>query len=255
LRRWSPGLGTVLLGDEAVARYAGLADWAVTAEGLGATPDPARLGRHSRRLADVRRLLRATAERAPSYGCFGLHEWAMVYRPAPGAVRHEQLTLRLGGAGTDAVVEAQTLRCTHVDAFRFFTDEAVPRNAIVPTRESQPRDEQPGCLHAGMDLYRWAALFAPFVAGELVADCFAHAREIRAVDMRASPYDLSGLGYPPIAVETPEGRAEYVRHQRVFAERGAALRKRLLAVLGELAAAMIVDALPEPDIAEAGKQG
>ena len=236
LRRWSPGLGTVLLGTDAISRYADLADWTVTADGLGATPDPARVARHSRRLADVRRLLQATAGRAPSYGCFGLHEWAMVYRLPPDAVRHEQLPLRLGSAGTDAVVEGQALRCTHVDAFRFFTDEAVPRNATVPTRESQPRDEQPGCLHAGMDLYRWAALFAPFVPGELVADCFAHAREIREVDMRASPYDLSGLGHRPIAVETPEGRAEYVRHQRVFAERGAVLRERLLVALGELTA-------------------
>ena len=250
LRRWSPGPGTVLLGAEAVSRYADLADWTVTADGRGATPDPARIARHSRRLADVRRLLRATAGRAPSYGCFGMHEWAMVYRLAPDAVRHEQLPLRLGSAGTDAVVEGQALRCTHVDAYRFFTDAAVPRNATVPTRESQPRDEQPGCLHAGMDLYRWAALFAPFVPGELVADCFAHAREIREVDMRASPYDLTGLGYPPIAVVTPEGSAEYVRQQRTFAERGAALRERLLAALGELAAL----AGPAPDTTTADPQ-
>ena len=95
--------------------------------------------------------------------------------------------------------------------------------------------EQPGCLHAGMDLYRGRRSSRRSSPSELVADCFAHAREIRAVDMRASPYDLSGLGYPPIAVETPEGRAEYVRHQRVFAERGAVLRERLLVALDELA--------------------
>jgi hypothetical protein len=155
----------------------------------------------------------------------------MVYRLPADAVRHEQLPLRLGSTGTDAVVEAHPLRCTHVDAFRFFTPAAVPRNATTPTREGQPRDEQPGCLHAGMDLYRWAALLGPFVASELVADCFAHAREIRVVDMRASPYDLSGLGYPPIRVETAEGRAEYVRRQREFAERGQVLRGRLLDAL------------------------
>jgi hypothetical protein len=247
LRRWSPGLGSVLLGREALLRYADLSDWDVTADADGVTPDPDRLVRHARRLADVGRLLRATAARSPSYGCFGLHEWAMVYRLPPGAARHEQLPLRLGSAGTDAVVEAQPLRCTHVDAYRFFTDQAAPRNATVPTRESQPRDEQPGCLHAGMDLYRWAALFAPFVAAELVADCFAHAREIREVDMRASPYDLGRLGYPPIAVETAEGRAEYVRHQRRFAERGAVLRGRLLAALDALAAAV-------PDMTSAGPE-
>jgi hypothetical protein len=231
LRRWSPGLGTRLDGPEALRRYAELADWAVTADGRGMTPDPTRAARHHRRFSDARRLLRATAGRPPAYGCFGLHEWAMVYRLPADAVRHEQLPLRLGSARTDAVVEAHPLRCTHVDAFRFFTPEAVPRNATTPTRQGQSRDEQPGCLHAGMDLYRWAALLGPFVASELVADCFAHAREIRAVDMRASPYDLSELGYPAIQVETAEGRAEYVRHQRDFAERGEGLRTRLIDAL------------------------
>jgi hypothetical protein len=231
LRRWSPGLGPRLDGPEALRRYADLADWVLTADGHGVTPDPARAARHQGRCSDASRLLRATAGRAPAYGCFGLHEWAMVYRLPADAVRHEQLPLRLGSARTDAVVEAHPLRCTHVDAFRFFTPEAVPRNATTPTRQGQSRDEQPGCLHAGMDLYRWAALLGPFVASELVADCFAHAREIRAVDMRASPYDLSELGYPAIQVETAEGRAEYVRHQRDFAERGEALRTRLIDAL------------------------
>ncbi len=236
LRRWSPGLGTALAGGRAVGRYAGLADWRVPPDGSWAAPDPDRLVRHAGRLADVRRLLRATAGRAPAYGCFGLHEWAMVYRLPPDAVRHEQLPLRLGSAGTDAVVDEHPLRCTHVDAYRFFTGDAAPRNATTPTRAGQVRDEQPGCLHAGMDLYRWAALFTPFVASELVADCFAHARAIREVDMRASPYDLARLGYRPIRVETAEGRSEYVRHQRRFAEQGASLRRRLLTVLDGLTA-------------------
>ena len=77
-----------------------------------------------------------------------------------------------------------------------------------------------------MDLYKWAAAFDPFLPAELVADCFAHAREIRALDMQASPYDLAALGYPPVPVETAEGRAEYVRRQRGFAESGALLRTR-----------------------------
>ena len=244
LRRWSPGLGTRLDGPEALRRYADLADWTATADGRGVTPDPARAARHHRRFSDARRLLRATAGRPPAYGCFGLHEWAMVYRLPADAVRHEQLPLRLGSAGTDAVVDAHPLRCTHVDAFRFFTPAAVPHNATAPTREGQPRDEQPGCLHAGMDLYRWAALLGPFGSGELVADCFAHAREIRAIDMRASPYDLTGLGYPPIRVETAEGRAEYVRHQRDFAERGDVLRVRLIDALDRLVLLPVPDGVP-----------
>ena len=246
LRRWHPGAGVTLTGPEAVERYGGLAAYQVTPDGSGVTADPSRLARQLARLRDVRRLLVATTSRPPAYGCFGLHEWAMVYRIAER--RHTDWPLRLGSAGTDAVVEAMPLRCTHVDAFRFFTPDAVPRNATTPTRRTQPRDEQPGCLHAGMDLYKWAAAADPYLPGELVADCFAHAREIRVVDMRASPYDLSGLGYAPIAVETPAGRAEYVRSQRGFAERGAVLRGRLVQALDRLLAT-------GPDAPTAGATG
>ena len=233
LRRWHPGPGTVLAGP-AAADYLELVDYREV-EG-GVAPDPVRLARHAGRLTDVLRLLQATASRPPSYGCFGLHEWAMVYRSGPDAVRHPGLPLRLGREATDAVVEAGPMRCTHIDAFRFFTPDAVPLNASRPTRASQRELEQPGCLHAGMDLYKWAGLFHPFVGAGLVADCFAHARDIRALDMAASPYDLSSLGYPAVAVETAEGRAEYVRQQRHFAERGALLRERLVAVLARLQA-------------------
>lgn len=49
--------------------------------------------------------------------------------------------------------------------------------------------------------------------------------------MRASPYDLSGLGLAPVRIETTEGRAEYASAQRGFAERSAPLRQRLIAEL------------------------
>ena len=64
----------------------------------------------------------------------------------------------------------------------------------------------------------------------LLIDCFRLARDVRELDMRASPYDLAALGYPPVRIETPEGRAEYAAAQRSFAERGQALRARLAAV-------------------------
>ena len=239
LRRWHAGADVVLGGPEATA-YLELTDYRPVADGV--TVDRDRLPRHGRRLRDVRRLLVATASRPASYGCFGLHEWAMVYRQPADQVRHAGHRLRLGSAGTDTVVEAGPLRCTHIDAFRFFTPEAQPRNALQPTRDTQVELEQPGCLHAGMDLYKWAAAFDRFLPSDLLADCFEHAREIRAVDMRASPYDLADLGYPPIPVETPDGRADYVRLQRAFADSGALLRPRLvtaltalLELLGELA--------------------
>jgi hypothetical protein len=134
----------------------------------------------------------------------------------------------LGQAGTDAVVESHELRCTHFDAFRFFTPDAIPRNRSALTREEQPLFEQPGCLHAGMDLYKWAMKLGPLVPGELLLDTFELARDIRQLDMEAAPYDLSDWGVVPVPIETAEGKAEYVRRQRSFAERGAALREALL---------------------------
>ena len=202
----------------------------------GAEPDLEALAALRPRLRDVRRLLVATASRPPAYGCFGLHEWAMVHRQPPGRVRHAAWPLRLGPAGTDRVVESMPVRCTHFDAFRFFTESARPLNAVQPTRASQVDLEQPGCLHAGMDLYKWAYTFDPHVSADLVADCFALAREIRVLDMRASPYDLTPLGYPPVPIETPAGRADYVRAQRDFSTRGALLRERLVDELDRLLA-------------------
>jgi hypothetical protein len=96
--------------------------------------------------------------------------------------------------------------------------------------------EQPGCLHATMDLYKWAYKLLPATPSELLADCFALAADVRELDMRASPYDLSGWGYSPVPIETPAGRAEYAKAQAVFAERAAPLRTSLLDLTQRVAA-------------------
>jgi hypothetical protein len=80
-----------------------------------------------------------------------------------------------------------------------------------------------------MDVYKWSYKLAPFTSSELVADCFALARDVRQVDMQAAPYDLSDLGVEPIRIETPEGKQRYIEHQREFAERATPLRERLIA--------------------------
>jgi hypothetical protein len=85
-----------------------------------------------------------------------------------------------------------------------------------------------------MDLYKWAYKLAPLTPSELVADCFALADDVRALDMRASPYDFAALGYPPVRVETVEGRAEYAAAQREFADRAAPLRARLVEVCDDV---------------------
>jgi hypothetical protein len=224
LRRWHPGAGIVLAGDPPHAGWRGY-----VRTDVGVTLNPAFVEERVRTVRWIRDLLTATASQPAFTGCLGLHEWAMVYRS--DEIRHQNWPLRLGRAGTDAVVEAHQLRCTHFDAFRFFTDDAVPRNATQPTRERQVELEQPGCLHANMDLYKWAYKLSPLIPSELVADAFVLAREIRELDMRASPYDLSALGYEPVRIETPDGKREYAAAQRGFANRARGLRARLLAAL------------------------
>ena len=141
----------------------------------------------------------------------------------------------LGTAGTDAVVENARIACTHIDAYRFFTPEAAPLNKLRPTRDNQPLMEQPGCLHANMDVYKWAIKLGPLVDGETLLDAFELARDIRGLDMRASPYDLTDWGLAPVRIETDEGRAEYEIAQRGFADRSNELRGRIVAALPVLA--------------------
>jgi hypothetical protein len=219
LRRWHPGYGVALADAPEYDVLKGYVDGTVSASYVAS----------QRPLVEaLRRLLSATAGRAGHFGCFGLHEWAMVYRLGEDETRHADWRLRLGPAGTDAVVESHRIACSHFDAYRFFTAPARPLNALSPGREDRPAFEQPACLHAGMDLYKHAFRLSPMVSSDLVADCFELAWEIRVMDMRAAPYDLADLGLEPVRIETPAGKAEYVAAQRVFAERGAPLRQRLV---------------------------
>ena len=226
LRRWHPGIGVDLAGD--VSEFEGRSGYAVSDGRAAVDPDLARERRD--RVLWIRDLLVATASRPTALGCFGLHEWAMVYRQPDDELRHAAYPLRLGRAGTDTVVEGHRITCTHFDAFRFFTDEARALNALQPTRDTQQQLDQPGCLHATMDTYKWAYKLAPFTPSELVADCFALAKEVRQVDMQAAPYDLSKLGVEPIRIETAEGKAAYLARQRDFAARAAPLRARLVEI-------------------------
>jgi hypothetical protein len=221
LERWHPGFGVVLSGHASV-----MTGYTRTDQGI--TVDPKLLLHRRATIEFVAGLLEATAGRAPHFGCFGLHEWAMVYRSPADDVRHRGVPLRLGAGGTDAVVESLPLRCTHFDAFRFFTDAARPRNNIELTRQAQPATEQPGCVHASMDLYKWGVKLLPLIDSGVVLDAFELAYDARVLDMRASPYDLREFGYQPICVESASGRAEYVRDQAAIAERAAELRQALI---------------------------
>ncbi len=226
LRRWHSGPGVWLSGDTSeLETWPG---YVRDAKGLRVDAGAvlAKLGPRFDRIVE---LLRVTTDRPAMLGCFGLHEWAMVHGSAQDELRHAGTPLRLSPAATSQVVEDLGVRCTHFDAFRFFTPTARPLNVLQPTRASQLALEQPGCLHANMDLYRWAYELVPLVPSELVADAFELARDVRVLDMRASPYDLASLGYLPIRIETADGRAEYVSGQRALAARAAPIRTALLA--------------------------
>jgi hypothetical protein len=236
LRRWHPGYGVALAGD--ASAYAGLKGYgrfrdgccatSSTTGGLVAVTDEY-VASQRPLVESLRTLLAATAGRAPNFGCFGMHEWAMVYRLAEDETRHADWPLRLGAEATDEVVESHRIACSHFDAYRFFTGPARPLNTLSPGSADRPDFEQPACLHAGMDLYKHAFRLTPMICSDLVADCFELARDIRVLDMRAAPYDLADLGFEPIRVETAEGKQEYAAAQRAFAERGAPLRAQLVA--------------------------
>jgi hypothetical protein len=224
LLRWNPGYGVMLAGDEAQRRYLGKTGYVAHADGVTVGADYLRARLET--VSFIAELLRATAARPATLNCFGMHEWAMVYRS--GEARHADVPLRLGQAGTDRVVETATpLRCSHFDAFRFFTADAAPRNAAVLTRDTQVQREQPGCVHANMDLYKWSYKLGPLADSGVLLDCLDLAADARQLDMRASPYDLRAYGYPPIRVEEPSGRSEYVRCQSELAQRAAPLRAEL----------------------------
>lgn len=233
LEHWHPefGIGMEWRWDEAPTPYRGrayrLADGVIAA-------DPSTLSdKEIQRLVWMRELLEGTSERTPNFACHGLHEWAMVYRGQE--IRHEKtLSLRLPQAEIDAVVESRTIRCSHHDAFRFFAPQARCLNQLQPDIDSRHRMEQPACLHANMDLYKWAAKAMPWVGSELLLECFELAVDLRDLDMRASPYDLRPWGREPVRIETAEGRREYEAEQKRLAGRAEPLRKRLAGLLSGL---------------------
>lgn len=241
LRRWHPGIGVALAdaGERATWKdhrplspaEREAAGWTGREGAGGVTVDVAAfMTRRGQAVERWHGILQATANRPARFGCFGLHEWAMVHGLEADDRRHGGVPLRLGREGTDAVTETHTIACSHFDAYRFFTDSSRDLNTLRPGPEDRAAFEQPGCLHATMDLYKVAATLGPLAPGELLVDCLELARDVRELDMRASPYDLLDWGYEPVRIETPEGKAAYVAAQRGFSERGQALRARLVQV-------------------------
>jgi len=239
LLRWTPGFDVHL--DGATRREIAWPDFIASDNGLSL---PAAQFPHHR-LAYLNwavEYLETTSAREPSFGCMGIHEWAMVYRDL--GVRHPHVPLRLSRAETDAVVDSQAVRCTHFDAFRFFSTDARPLNRWELMRSATTEHDQPGCIHVTMDLYRFAYKIAPFTPSRLLFDAFELAIRAREVDMRASPYNLADFGYAPIKIETAEGRAEYVELQRELTALARPVRCRLIDLYRGLLAARTAATIP-----------
>lgn len=257
LARWNPGAGIGLArpaqDHPAYEEYLARTQWRWHRETDGVLTldlDEFRQAR-GRGIRFVHDLARSILSRTPVFSCFGWHEWCMVY----GGDKRHAIPLRLGQDGTDKAVDKATVKCSHYDAFRFFTDEAVSHNTIQPMREQALEVEQGGCLHSNMDLMKWCLQLGPAIPGDLLLDAYDLARDIRWMDMAAAPYDLSDLDVEPIKIETPSGRAEYSAKQRAFADRAKPLRERILALTAEIGASDLPPALPwavKPDSVPAG---
>lgn len=230
IEQWHPGAGTCLVGAADHRKQFPVEFYSETAETeRDLVCNPALMDPKLRRsLGWIVDLLRRTQSNRPNFSCLGLHEWAMVYRGHE--VRHEATTkLRLSQSAIDELVESRPLTCTHFDAFRFYAIDAKPLNRIQPTLDERPSQEQPACIHANMDLYKWAFRSMPWIGSNLLNRCFNLAMHAREIDMRASPYDLTEYGeYDPIRIETPQGRVEYERLQREIAEMAKPLRQELI---------------------------
>lgn len=224
LRKWSPGIGVNLAFNE----FDDLPEISeITIEDNVAYVDPKLFP--DKRVSSLNwmlNMLKNTQHSRPSFGCFGMHEWAMVYKT--DNPRHNQLPMRMEPDALAEFVESRPLLCTHFDAFRFFTKPAKPMNKYELSRETFHENEQPGCIHSNMDLYKWAFKMYPWIPSSLILKAFELAVEARYIDMQASPYDLRDQGLEPIKIETESGRKLYKTKQEMIFEKGLPIREKVI---------------------------
>jgi hypothetical protein len=100
LLRWHPGIGLGLEGETA-REYLSGRNYEETPQGV--TVGISQLsGTRIESIGWIANMLRCTAERTAALGCFGLHEWAMVYEA--DSIRHPAWPLRIGAAEIAGVV-------------------------------------------------------------------------------------------------------------------------------------------------------
>lgn len=231
LKHWTPSYEESLaITPHTLEKYPWLNDYWFHVNGNILSPKRDKIHSNTRSLASfIAELCGNILERPPRLTCFGLHEWAMVYKTAPEAIRHQGYRLRLPPNELADFVESQIICCSHYDAYRFFTPEARHLNRLNPILETRLQMEQGGCVHVNMDLYKWGCKLWPWIGSDFIAKTFLIAVDCRELDMRASPYDLREKGYEPICIETEAGRRQYQKEQQLLAERSIPLREELKA--------------------------
>lgn len=237
LKQWVPSLDQkILITPDLLEEYPWLStDWFNFSDNL-LELDKSRIPKSTFKAASFVHELSENILKQPShFNCFGLHEWAMVYKLPKEEIRHQSYPLRLNENDLTRFLESQTICCSHYDAYRFFTKEAKPLNVLNPVQETRITMEQGGCLHANMDLYKWSTRFWPWIGSDYILKTFLLALEGRELDMRASPYDLKSAGYEPICIETEQGRLEYKQAQKKIAEKSNSLREELIIFCKSLA--------------------
>lgn len=224
LRRWSPGIGVGL--EFRISEDLPELSEFVLEDGVAFLNPELFPEKRMKSTQWILHMLKNTQSKRPAFGCFGMHEWAMVYKAEKP--RHDQVPLRMEPDELVEFVESRPLVCTHFDAYRFFTKEAVPMNKFELSRQTFADTEQPGCIHSNMDLYKWAHKLYPWISSDLILEAFELALEARTIDMKASPYDLVDHGLEPIKIETEAGRIEYLKAQESIFESGVPIREKLI---------------------------
>ena len=217
VRRWHPGVGTALApppdGPAPHAEWR----WYRTGDDGTVAPRPGGLPRRPRQ----RRCASCTSCSPPpragrcspaASGCTS-GRWSTA--PTSAGTR---CPLRLGQAGTDAVVEAHPIRCTHFDAFRFFTPAG---------RRPQPPAADPGepdrdWSSRAACTRRWTSTSGPTSSAPpspVSCSPTASSWPPTSASWTCGPRrtTCSDLGYAAVAIETAEGKAEYAAAQRGFA--------------------------------------
>ena len=251
LARWSPkpeGDGILLEGatqDDLVASTLHLRGAVLQDDGILYSPstffsskdvdDDATMIRAAAPYLWYRAVLQQTLAAEPVLHCHGLHEWAMQYQPAgapePASAKYQShLLLRVDRAVINEAVERKGVRCTHVDALRYFAPAAAVLNhhGAVLQRMDQLRLEQPACVHAHMDLLKLALRLEPFCDAVLLHRVLEVALSARSLDVAASPYDATMYGVGIVPIETEAGRAEYRLRQAELMRTAEPVRRDLL---------------------------